>query len=516
MKHWRHIAAVFAACLVMVLLVQPAEAVGGQQGAFTYELKGNGTAVITKFDWDKHTEGEDVYVPRMIDGYAVTGIGEHAFCESQRVSLLEVSYKYRKDYLEGEKVVVVLPDTLTTIGDFAFYQTRITGCMIPASVKQIGKGAFAGCIYMKQFTVASENKTYATIDGILYNKSSKELVAFPLSYGTLKVRIPEGIKSIGDYAFAYLSMDLSGYASNSYKIIIPSTLTVIKDYAFYGVGDTLNPPALEGSLSSIVEIGERAFSKSCIQLRSIMDNEALVAPKIVGAYAFSGYEGQKASRNQLRFMISFHNLEELGEGAFSNIEFRHDGTYRGSSAYDPMVLDLSAAQITCIESYVFSDIDTISIGKLKIVLPPTLKEIRHNAFEGFGELEISIPSSVKTIEDQAFKAIDLLTLSFESESKLTHIGCEAFYNTSFTNNEIELPVGLETLGEKAFHEGTPNRYYSNLATLVIPSTVASIGDEVVYRANVSLEVEPGSYAEIWASENGYPIITEDDTSWLSE
>lgn len=78
LKYWKHLAAAFLACLVFMLLAQPAAAVGGQQGAFTYELKGNGTAVITKFDWDKHTGG-DVYVPRSIDGYQVTTIGKLAF-----------------------------------------------------------------------------------------------------------------------------------------------------------------------------------------------------------------------------------------------------------------------------------------------------------------------------------------------------------------------------------------------------------------------------------------------------
>lgn len=50
LKYCKHLAAAFVACLVLVLLAQPAEAAGGQQGAFTYELKGNGTAVITGYD----------------------------------------------------------------------------------------------------------------------------------------------------------------------------------------------------------------------------------------------------------------------------------------------------------------------------------------------------------------------------------------------------------------------------------------------------------------------------------
>lgn len=502
LKYWKHLAAAFVACLVLVLLAQPAEAVGGQQGAFTYELKGNGTAVITKFDWSKHSGG-DVYVPRSIDGYTVTEIGEYAF-GTPGISLPHASYNSRKAQLKGEKVVVILPDTITTIGNFAFCQTNITGCMIPASVRQIGTGAFCGCVNIKQFTVASENKTYATIDGILYNKSSKELVAFPLSYGTSHVTIPEGIKSIGEYAFACLGIRFNGHGSLSYTISLPSTLTTVKDYGFYYAGDKSYNDTLRGYLSSIQEIGRFAFLGSGIHFLEPL------APEVIGAYAFSEY---KDVRFNWDFPVSFHNVKEIGAGAFSNIDIDTSG----SRSNETLTLDLSDAQITRIAPYTFSGID-LTARKLEIVLPSTVTEIGNSAFEGckVDKLSIIIPNKVTTIGDGAFKLIYFLDLRFASGSELTHIGSEAFYNTSFANKEIELPEGLVTIGERAFHEGTPELYKSNLSTLIVPSTVTSIGEDVVYRANVSLKVVPDSYAEFWALENGYPIVSEDDTSWLFE
>ena len=35
-----------------------------QSGAFFYKIKGNGTAVITGYDWNNH-QNEDIYIPRM-------------------------------------------------------------------------------------------------------------------------------------------------------------------------------------------------------------------------------------------------------------------------------------------------------------------------------------------------------------------------------------------------------------------------------------------------------------------
>ena len=53
-----------------------------QSGLFSYQLKGNGTAVITGFDWDANGSN-DIYVPRFIDGYSVTEIGSFAFSDEE-------------------------------------------------------------------------------------------------------------------------------------------------------------------------------------------------------------------------------------------------------------------------------------------------------------------------------------------------------------------------------------------------------------------------------------------------
>lgn len=67
--------------IMLVLLLSVSVALADeekQNGAYTYQIKGNGTAVITGYDWENH-EGEDIYIPRMVDGYTVTEIGEFAF-----------------------------------------------------------------------------------------------------------------------------------------------------------------------------------------------------------------------------------------------------------------------------------------------------------------------------------------------------------------------------------------------------------------------------------------------------
>lgn len=56
-----------------------------------------------------------------------------------------------------------------------------------------------------------------------------------------------------------------------------------------------------------------------------------------------------------------------------------------------------------------------------------------------------------------------------------------------------------------------------IETIYVPESVTSIGENFCNRAEVILEVESGSYAEYWASENGYltNLGTNEDTSWLN-
>ena len=50
-------------------------------------------------------------------------------------------------YTEEEGVTeVVIPEDVTSIGNFAFYECRsLTSIIIPDSVTEIGEGAFEGC-----------------------------------------------------------------------------------------------------------------------------------------------------------------------------------------------------------------------------------------------------------------------------------------------------------------------------------------------------------------------------------
>lgn len=493
MKTLKHIALAFAACLVLVLFAQPAQAAGGQYGAFTYELKGNGTAVITKFDWSKHSGG-DVYVPRSIDGYTVTTIGKLAFSGSaadiQHRDIRIYEDIYYDQHIHGYTVTVVLPDTITVIEEMAFMWSGISACDIPASVQLIGPGAFAGCVNIQRFTVNSQNPTYAVIDGVLFNKVRKELVAFPLGNDTISYEIPNGIVSVGDYAFFFAGrgVDTSYFTSTDKRerdisFTFPKSVTKIGNYAFYGA-------RLNGYTSSNLyarEIGDYAFAYS-----RLPHVDCWAAPETIGAYAFYGCD------SVFEPGISCKNLSELGEGAFMDAALS--------------ILHFEQSTITEIPAYAFYD------GVRPATIPDTVISIGKYAYARTNPsvshsrsfTEYVIPASVKTIDDFAFSNSSG-TITFAEGSRLRSIGDWAFDDFN-TRTDIILPEGLTSIGKRAFYL----RYAEGAQMVYIPASVTSIGSDVVNRTKTVLDVEPGSYAEIWAIENGIPLHADDDTSWLFE
>ncbi len=153
-------------------------------------------------------------------------------------------------------VVVTLGKGVEYIGDFAFssmpFLERIT---IPASVKIIGKGAFENCSQLESIAVEEGNEHYVSIDGNLYTIDKKTIVKYACGKTDTGFEIPEGVTTIGAYAFQ------SGYHLES--IIIPSGVTTICEYAFCGSYVLKEIVLPEG----LTEIGKGAF-KSCNKLVS--------------------------------------------------------------------------------------------------------------------------------------------------------------------------------------------------------------------------------------------------------
>ncbi len=131
-------------------------------------------------------------------------------------------------YLNGQAVTdLVIPDGVTSIGDYAFYQCGgLNSVSIPASVTRIGASAFYDNTHLKRVNI-TDIAAWCEIEfGDEYSNPMRYTYNLYLN-GTqiTDLVIPDGVTSIGDYAF-YQCGGLN-------SVSIPASVTRIGVSAFY-------------------------------------------------------------------------------------------------------------------------------------------------------------------------------------------------------------------------------------------------------------------------------------------
>jgi uncharacterized repeat protein (TIGR02543 family) len=245
-------------------------------GDYEYTVT-DGEATITKYTGP----GGDITIPPTMDGFTVTTIGPNAFGIGGAIDLGEDVYW--NDSLKS----VTIPDSVTTIGDYAFSGCRgLTSVMIPNSVTEIGKGAFEYTFSLTSVTIPNSVTDIGT-------------EAFGYC-GLTDVIIPESVTEIGSYVF--------GKCANLKNVTIQNGVTTLSEGMFYKdynlesvtVPDSvinigIKAFAYDNSLFSVTipngvtSIGESTFL-GCYGLTSVTIPESV---KIIDRNAFSGCSNLK-------------------------------------------------------------------------------------------------------------------------------------------------------------------------------------------------------------------------------
>lgn len=460
---------------VMLLTALPAVANAEKtSGLFTYEIKGNGTVTVTDFDWQANGSN-DIYIPNMLDGYTVTGIGNEAFL-------------YDEDEVNANSVSMVLSNNITTIGEKAFWNSNLASINIPDGVRDIGYGAFVG--FEGHITMSNTHPVFAVIDGNLYHKQRKELLYYR---GTVFTEmgavvggiVPEGIKSIGDYACYGRYIVATGEKTEPpFWGVFPSTLTSIGDYAFYGSEfqpDTYVSHATAPFIipEGVSVIGEYAFAWSTHW------NAQIVLPSTLETLGNSAFFRLRKSSN--RNDLEAYPLPYSIEVIFSpNTVLKSVPENCFSTGIDRQTasVDASQTQLESIGEYAFS-------GVRRIILPETISELGENCFQdaySWNEA-IIIPEKVKAIPEGAYQVADM----------------------QFHGNENEINLAQTEKIESLAFAGRV------IADLYLPDTVKYIAIDAFDKRSTFV-VEAGSYAELWCQENGFIYTvkgTEQNLDWLN-
>lgn len=161
-----------------------------------------GTGAITSSD-QSITSAD---IPGTIDGVAVKKIGLSAFY------LCEMTH-------------LTLPEGLQVIEKWAFSECwQLEGSVtIPESVTAVGEEAFRGVSILTALEAAPGNGAYCSVDGVLFSKDRKTLVAYPGGKGSA-YEIPAGTTKILPGVFS-CSLDLT-------DVTIPSSITEIDTEVF--------------------------------------------------------------------------------------------------------------------------------------------------------------------------------------------------------------------------------------------------------------------------------------------
>ena len=482
----------------------------GKETFYNTAFYNNATGIVTVDGWV--IEAKDKEITAIILPEGIYGIADSAFlgCEKlDQVSLKGIKYIGNHAFkLCSNMWECVFDDSLLTIGDAAFSRCEYLKTIdVGSSLQSIGTQTFYGCSMLNSDGIELP-KSLKSIGMWAFQESRAEketkrnnsIVVDDWVVGNtfdgmsafLSFSVPEGIRGIADYS--YLKTLLIGSitipdgveiigrcafykTAGPREISLPSTtLQYIGDYAFYGCSYASFGENYSLSIPVGVEyIGRSAF----YECSSIVSLTIPSSVKTIGDYAFYGCKslGLKAEAEgeapAINGSVTIANgVESIGIRAFQYCE-----------SLTEIVLPESLTQIG---SHLFYK----CLALKSVTINGPIEAINEYTFFKCAALEtVTLPNTVKTVGKYAFRGCEHLTAIHLPA--VESIGNYAFYQCVGLT-EFIIPDSLTEMGDYAI------RGCTGIKTLIVPSTVSSLGKHVFYgMRNVTLYCETENIPSEW-------------------
>ena len=384
----------------------------------------------------------------------------------------------------GAKLNIVIPDSVTEIGEAAFLNSGIVAVTIPDTVTEIEEDAFSGCTGLTSIKLPKNLK-------ILGDESFRDCT------GLTSVLIPKTVENTHSY-YGGIYGPFRG-CDNLQEVKFEDGMTRIPNLILGFCGAKLNIVIPD----SVTEIGEAAFLNSGIVAVTIPDTVTEIEED-----AFSGCTG-------LTDVKLPKNLKTLERDAFrgctgltsvlipktvENTHYYYDGIYspfRGCNNLQEVKFEDGMTRIP-------NSILCFCAAKLNIVIPDSVTEIGEAAFLNSGIVAVTIPDAVTEIEEDAFRGCTGLT-DIKLPDSVVNIGTKIFANcTSLT--DVTLPNAWELIPASTFEGCTA------LEKLVLPESVQYIRDGAFKNCTALKEIVWSKAPELIDSNAFYncDAITEMD------
>lgn len=428
------------------------------ENGYSYYVTEEGVVIHSYWGREKN-----VVIPSNIYGVDVVGIANHAF-----------AYGNTYDGIES----IEIPNSVTSIGDYAFSGVKIKSMIIPNSVTSIGIGLFSGCQELQSVEIDNitsiKERMFCSCESLRSVILHDEIIeigdyAFYNCKALKEFKSVESLKSIGDYAFYGCKnlMDFTAeklesigdyafYGCTEYSYVyIPENLTEIGDYAFFGcnlysIGVNKNNTVYDSR------------DNSCAVIKT--DTNELILGSVKTKIPDTVERIKSFAFSMLTFYIcDFYipsSVKVIEEDAFYNCEFSFDLIVdEKNPVYD--------SRDNC-NAIIHTKTNELILGCDTTVIPDSVSSIGMHAFMNGNLKKIIIPASVVSIGKEAFFGCEFLS-EIDIPRTIINFGEDAFYGTKWLNNKKEEDSFV--IVNRVLIDGK-----SCSGSINIPSVVIYIGD----------------------------------------